>query len=353
MSEPLPIHEAEQALLYVNPNCDRDTWFSVAGALKSEYGDGGWDLFEGWSQQGQSYDKSACKTTWRSAQPGHYSIGTLIKLATDGGWTRPRRELSLEERRALSKEQAERRKARQAEVEADEKRRAAMQEAVSVACQTIWQEYTRLVDVKGQPYLKAKGVGAHGIREARQPVLLVVDDAAGECRVLAGNEIRQFFSTVPKPRPDSLSYLKLDFRDLVVPMMDAAGKLWSVQVIKGTGTKLFPRYGRKKGCFHVLGEVGKAELVGFSEGYATSASVYEMGTGWPVVCCFDSGNMLPVGKAYHEAGLMVDKLPVWAADNDKPNPKTGKCAGQDAAAACQAALGGVVYVPTAPVGEAA
>ncbi|MEQ3723493.1 PriCT-2 domain-containing protein [Alcanivorax sp.] len=353
MHEPLPIHEAEQALLYVAADCDRDVWFSVAGALKDEYGEAGFDLFDAFSQQGQSYEKGACKATWRSAKAGHYTIGTLIKLAVQGGWQRPKRELTAEEKRALRKEQAERRKARQAEVEADEKRAAVMREAVSQACVTIWQEYTRLVDVKAQPYLQAKGVGAHGVREARQPVLLVVDDAAGASRVLAGNEIRQFFSTVPKPRPDSLSYLKLDFRDLVVPMRDAAGKLWSVQVIKAGGTKLFPRYGRKKGCFHVIGDLDKAELVGFSEGYATSASVYEMGTGWPVVCCFDSGNMLPVGQAFHGAGLMMGRPPVWAADNDAVNAKTGKQAGQDAALACQAALGGVVYVPPAPVGEAA
>ena len=110
MGEPLPIHEAEQALLYVSADGDRETvWFPMAGALKDEYGEAGFELFDSWSQQGQSYDKGACKATWRSAKAGHYSIGTLIKLAVEGGWQRPKRELTAEEKRALADEAKARR----------------------------------------------------------------------------------------------------------------------------------------------------------------------------------------------------------------------------------------------------
>ena len=34
MYEPLSESEAREALQYVSPDCDRDTWFSVVGAIK-------------------------------------------------------------------------------------------------------------------------------------------------------------------------------------------------------------------------------------------------------------------------------------------------------------------------------
>ena len=351
MSEPLPIHEAEQALLYVNPNCDRETWFSVAGALKSEYGDGGWDLFEGWSQQGQSYDKGACKATWRSAKAGHYSIGTVIKLAKEGGWERPQRELTVEEKRQLAAEHEVRRKARQAEIEADEARSMAMQEAVAAACQKIWTEHTQASGRSA--YLGKKGVGAHGVRFFRNAVLLVIDDQAQTCEIKLGTEIRDWFGAMPKPRPEHISFLMLKSGAIAVPMMDCAGMVWSIQTVNEQGTKLFPKFARKKGLFHVLGDLDGAQLVGFAEGYATAATAFELGTGYPVVCCFDSGNLHAVAAEMHKASMLVDKTPIWLADNDPPNERTGKRAGQDAALKCQQAFGGVILVPSFPKKDAA
>lgn len=351
MSEPLPMHEAGQALLYVNPNCDRDTWFSVAGALKSEYGDGGWDLFESWSQQGQNYDKSACKTTWRSAKAGHYSIGTLIKLAKDGGWERPRRELSAEEKRALKAELDARRKARQAEIEADAAVLEKMQCLVADACHTIWREHTQAMGKSA--YLGKKGVGAHGVRFFRNAVLLVIDDQAQTCEIKLGPAIREWFSGQPNPRPEHISFLMLKSGAIAVPLVDCDGRLWAIQSVNEQGTKLFPKYGRKKGLFHVLGDLKGAELVGFAEGYATAATAYELGAGWPVVCCFDTGNLHAVAAEMHAAGMLVDKTPLWLADNDPPNKHTGKRPGQEAALKCLQAFGGVILTPHFPKKDAA
>ena len=129
--------------------------------------------------------------------------------------------------------------------------------------------------------------------------------------------------------------------------------VWSIQTVNELGTKLFPKYGRKKGLFHVLGDLEGAQLVGFAEGYETAATAYELGSGYPVVCCFDSGNMQAVAAELHKAGMLVDKTPIWLADNDAPNPKTGKRAGQDAALKCQEAFGGVILVPSFPKKDAA
>ena len=352
MGEPLPIHEAEQALLYVSADGDRETvWFPMAGALKDEYGEAGFELFDSWSQQGQSYDKGACKATWRSAKAGHYSIGTLIKLAIEGGWQRPKRELTAEEKRALADEAKARRAVRQKELEADAERAAQLQEAVADACQAIWDNHTQ--SIGRSAYLGKKGVGAHGIRFFKHAALLVIDDQAMACEVKTGPDIRAFFNTLAKPRPDHISFLKLDSGAIAVPMRDVAGKVWAIQTVNEQGTKLFPKYSRKKGCCHLLGDLNGSELVGFAEGYATAATAYEIGSGWPVVACFDSGNMFTVAEAFRDAGLLEGKTPIWLADNDKVNPRTGKCAGQDAAERCQAEFGGVMLVPHFPEGEAA
>ena len=347
--EPLSEHEVREALQHIDPDCDRDTWFSVAGALKDEFGEAGWDLFDSWSATGTSYKADSAKTTWRSASAGHYTIGTLIKLAQDGGWRRSGTPLSAEERRALSAEREARRKARQAEIEADAARLVRMQEAVAEACETILDEHTH--HLGNSEYLGAKGVGAHGIRFFKRSVLLVIDDREGHerCEIRTGEAVREFFQRLPRPRPEYLSFLRMSYGSIAVPLRDLECMLWSLQVINGQGTKMFPKYSRKKGCFHMLGEIGEGPL-GFAEGYATAATVHEL-TGWPVVACIDSGNMVTV--AGDLLPLHTGAEPVWLADNDAPNPKTGKQAGQDAAARCQATHGGRILVPAFPASEAA
>lgn len=349
MHDPLSQQEIREALSHIHADCDRDTWMSVAAALKDEFGENGWDLFLAWSESVPSYDKSNTKSTWGSVSPGHYTIGTVIKLAQDGGWRRKGGRLSAEEKRALDAEREARRKARQAEIEADAARLVRMQEAVAEACRTIWEQHTHHL---GQSeYLGTKGVGAHGIRFFKHSVLLVIDDRKEQecCEVLTGAAVHQFFQGLPKPRPEHLSFLRMAYGSIAVPLRDAAGDLWCLQVINSQGTKLFPKYSRKKGCFHLLGEIGEGPL-GFAEGYATGATAHEL-TGWPVVVCVDSGNMAVVADAILPGCQGVE--PIWLADNDAPNPKTGKRAGQEAAERCQERHGGIVLPPVFPDAEAA
>lgn len=55
-----------------------------------------------------------------------------------------------------------------------------------------------------------------------------------------------------KPSPDHLSVFVLRPGDVVIPLRDAQGKLWALQQIKPDGKKLFPKYGRKSGCYSLL-----------------------------------------------------------------------------------------------------
>ena len=96
---------------------------------------------------------------------------------------------------------------------------------------------------------------------------------------------------------------------VVLPMLDAAGKIHGLQAIYPAGHPKRTRLGRdkefwpagaaKQGHFFLIGSppVGAACLV--CEGYATGASLYEA-TGLPVAVAFDAGNLGHVAAALHK-----------------------------------------------------
>jgi putative DNA primase/helicase len=99
---------------------------------------------------------------------------------------------------------------------------------------------------------------------------------------------------------------------LLVPLRDMAGELHGLQFISdekkfGTGTQ-------KEGHFHAIGDVKPDLPLCFVEGYATGATVH-MATGWPVVVCFDAGNLEPVVARWRE--LYPDLQFVIGADDDR------------------------------------
>jgi putative DNA primase/helicase len=49
--------------------------------------------------------------------------------------------------------------------------------------------------------------------------------------------------------------LRFGEQSVVVPLKDVDGNLWSLQVIYHDGKKRFSKGGRKKGCFHVIGDL--------------------------------------------------------------------------------------------------
>ncbi|MGI4852069.1 MAG: toprim domain-containing protein, partial [Janthinobacterium lividum] len=179
----------------------------------------------------------------------------------------------------------------------DAERRAA-EEATARAAERLW---SRGQPVVSHPYLTRKDVGAHGIRV----------DTRGR---------------------------------LLVPMRDAAGKLWNVQTIDDKGTKLFMK-GRKQGTFAVLGEMKPGAPVAIAEGYATAATIRET-TGLTTVAAFDSGNLGEVARSLRAAD--AERSIVFAADNDHHAPRREKPlpnVGMEKAVAAAGAVGGVVLLP--------
>lgn len=333
-------------LLRFIPADSREVWIQVGMGVKAEFGESAFDAWDDWSQSGTGYSPRDAKTVWRSFRKSGTGLGTVVKMARDGGWEPEKRELSREDKRKLAAVLEARRTAREAEVEADEARATRMREAVAAACERIWAGHCRAEGASD--YLRRKQVGGFGVGYVERLVVLEIDDQAERCQVWVGDDAQRWLGMVPKPRPAHLSMLVLRRGCLVVPLRDAAGRLWSLQVINGQGTKLFPKFGRKQGCFHVLGEPAGAGMLAIAEGYATAASVHAA-LGWPVAVAFDAGNLLAVGRALR--GLYPEVLLVFAGDDDPTQPGNP---GRTKAEAAAADVGGVAVFPAdAAAAEAA
>lgn len=346
MSErvPLTVADLPELLSYI-PADDRDTWVAVAMGVKSEFGEAAFDAWDAWSQPDKDYNAADARSVWKSCRKGGKGIGTVINLAKAGGWSPRREPMTAEDKRRLNAEAEARRVARQAEVEADEAKLAIMREAVAAACLLIWNKHCKPTGTSA--YLARKGVAGFGIGFFDYTVVLSIDDKLQRCDVWVGSEVRGFFNNLPKPRPDSHSFLMFKHGSIAIPLRDADGKLWSLQAINDQGTKLFPKYGRKSGCFHLICSVEDGDVLAVAEGYATAASIH-MATEWPVVVAIDSGNLLPVVRVIRES--KPEARLVIAGDDDPTKPNNP---GRTKAEAAALAVGGVAVFPVMPAEVAA
>ena len=205
-----------------------------------------------------------------------YIVGSYgIWRGTDNGSTKiqlpkgdDRAELTADQRSAIAARHKENAK-RAAALRQQEAERAAMRASA------VWRRY---VTSGESDYLKRKGVHSYGVR-----------------------------------------YSPTGNGTLAVPMCDAAGRVWGLQIIRGKnrGGKLdkeyFPKGVAVRGHFHLLGAVAPGGVVLEAEGYATAATLHE-DTGLPVAVAFDAGNLLPVAQALRAAYRGVRVL--VCADDD-------------------------------------
>ncbi len=89
------LSDADDALRYVPPDCDRERWAEIGMALKSEFGEAAFSVFDSWSQGGAKYKAEDCRSTWRSIATTNpdgpsVTIATLFARARDGGY-KPRK----------------------------------------------------------------------------------------------------------------------------------------------------------------------------------------------------------------------------------------------------------------------
>ena len=105
--------------------------------------------------------------------------------------------------------------------------------------------------------------------------------------------------------------------NLVIPVQDAKGKTWGLQVVyhdpgvkkrKGRDKDFCPSGLATKGHFFLIGSPMSGHATLLCEGFATGCSLHEA-TGLPVVVAFYAGNLLPVAqviaKTYRGVRLLV------------------------------------------------
>lgn len=132
--------------------------------------------------------------------------------------------------------------------------------------------------------------------------------------------------------------LRLSAGKLLVPVMDMAGTMRSLQFIDAGGNKKFLFGGAIAGCFHRI--PGTNDVVAVAEGYATAASIH-MATGWTVLTAFNAGNLLPVARAWRQ--VHPECRMVICGDDDrwtKGNPGRAK------AEACAREVGAATLFPS-------
>lgn len=164
--------------------------------------------------------------------------------------------------------------ARKAAAKVADAERAKEGETAAAKAQRMWDRATILANgtLDGHDYIRRKQVGAYGLRRGFNQRLLV-------------------------------------------PLCNVRGELQGLQYIAPDGDKLFGTGTIKEGRSHLLGAIRPGlPLLAFGEGYATCASVH-MAMDWPVVCCFDAGNLLPVMQEYRR--LYPTTPFVVLADDDR------------------------------------
>jgi len=266
---PSDIERIREALDFISPD-DRDTWVRMGMAIKSELGDSGFDVWDAWSKQAESYKAADAFSVWKSIDAGSVTAGTLFHEAKangwldDGGYYKPTGEEIAEHKR-----KAEERAKLEASAIASDRAKTADKAAA------IWKASAA---VAGNPYLDRKGVApSTTLRE------IEVDD------------LKCLLGYAPKS-----SDVPLTGKLLVVPIKRGQ-ELASLEFIDGAGHKTALRgRGTKTGGYWAAQRlpVGLVTLL-IGEGVATMLSAREA-TGEAVAAALSSGNLKAVARAMRE-----------------------------------------------------
>jgi len=268
------INRIRESLQFV-PASDRETWLRMGMAIKSELDDSGYDLWESWSMQDESFSTKDARDVWKSIRAsGKVTIGTLFHEAKahgwrdDGGHQMPTPE-ELADRRRIAAERAEKEEAEIARERADTALRAA---AILKAATEAKADH---------PYLARKHVS---------PVATLREIDAGAAAAIlgyppksGGDQLAGRLLVVPVKQGDRLSTLEL---------IDEAGRK---AALAGRGSKVGGYWATER--LPDGNGAGLTLLIG--EGVATGLSASQA-TGHPAIAALSSGNLPAVAKAMRE-----------------------------------------------------
>lgn len=259
----MDLFETEKAIEYIDAT-DRSTWIKVGAAIKSEFGDEGFAVWDKWSQKAGNYNAQAARSSWKSFRTGKVGLGSLIYLAKQGGYSPSKLQRSPTQASPSPK------KSNQSETDEIKRRTSAREKS-----QEIWK--------------KSHTVSKHAYLENK--------------RINHPEVIK------------SIKQIRFSGVDLLlIPVRDIKGTIHSLQYINEEGSKRFTKDGMIKGNFAVIGDESKAkEGIILAEGLATAASLYQA-SGIPVVIAFNAENMKEVAKELNRANFA--KNYIVACDND-------------------------------------
>ncbi len=263
-----------EALQFIDAS-DRETWLRMGMAIKSKLADTGFDVWEAWSLQAESFNTKDARDVWKSIRAGgKVTLGSLIHEAKangwrdDGGHQMPTSE-ELEKRRQATVDRENREKSEIARERAETAKKAA---AILKAATEAQADH---------PYL---------VRKRVSPVATLREIDAGAAAAI--------LSYAPKSGGNALAG-----RLLVVPVKQGDG-LSTLELIDGDKRKAaLPGRGSKAGGYWATERLPDGDGAGLTliigEGVATVLSANEA-TGHPAIAALSSGNLPTVAKAMRE-----------------------------------------------------
>ena len=261
------------ALQFVDSS-DRETWVQMAMAVKAELGNDGFDLWDAWSQQGDSYKASDARDVWRGIKPGGgVNIGTLFHHAKRGGWrddsdyTPPSaEELAYRQQRAEARAAADAEQIQREKAETASKAKALFKAATEAR--------------PDHPYLVQKGVSPTAT--LREMNASAIADALGYAPKSGGEPLTGRVLVVPVKQGDNISTLEL---------IDQNGRKTA---LPGRGTKAGGYWAALR-----LPDDGDGLTLMIGEGVATVLSA-RAANGHHAIAALSSGNLQAVATIMRE-----------------------------------------------------
>lgn len=324
--------KARAALEYTDPNCDRMTWVRIATALKGEFGQNGFELFDEWSSKGENYEKAAARDTWKSAKAGRVSIGSLYHEAKKGGfkpfeWQTQGTPSVMDEAQRAAK--AAERAAAQAAQDAEDAQRYA---EVGQKAKELFQKGRQLA--ADHPYIVRKGMADH-------PWILAASVAPRE---LDAQELAKHLGY--RPKADGVP---LAGRVLLIPMIDGHN-ITTLEFIDEHGRKTALAGGLKKGAWsapvpmgqHLVAQPETPIVVveGWATGYSTQFAFQQPGHRMPGAYVVSAGADTNLGNVARALRSQHPHAPI-VIGADIGNPDSMEYARKAAAS-----VGGCVMAPT-------
>lgn len=290
------------ALAYISAD-DRELWLKMGMAIKSGFGEAGYQIWDEWSQNGSTYSQKDTQTTWRSIDiSGGITVGTLFHIAKEHGYL-PKGSVKLSHPRNLTPNSIKQDSGSDRAIKAD---------AAAKQANVIWSSAQSGIE---HAYVKSKGITSLGSRfqyaeHTDCHLIFWAKDSEGNIVALKGLL-------------------------LLLPLYNIDGKIRGLQAIDEQGLKSLQKGIAKSGLFMPLfnGQKIPPDYAGelfLTEGFATAATM-KAATGKPTIMAIDAGNLKHVAKAWRDR--CKNAKIIIGGDVDKTG--TGQAAALKAAELCK------------------